>query len=60
MVRHDMQKAKEQLKSEQIRLSLGLLTPAEKDAEAKRQAEKADREAKESTKGRSLFSDELD
>lgn len=60
MVRHDMQKAKESLKSEQIRLSLGLLTPEEKAAEAKRQAEKADREARESAKGRSLFSDELD
>lgn len=55
MVRHDMQKAKESLKSEQIRLSLGLLTPSEKEAEAKRARDKAEREAKEAAKGKSLF-----
>lgn len=58
MVRHDMQKAKERVSSEQIRLSLGLLTPEEKAAEAKRLAEKRAQEAKEATKGRSLFDGE--
>ena len=46
MVRHDMQKANERVRSEQIRLKLGLLTPEEKAAEAKRQAEKEARQAK--------------
>lgn len=55
MVRHDMQAAKAKLSSEQIRLSLGLLTPAEQEAEAKRHAEKAQEQAKAATKGTSLF-----
>lgn len=55
MVRHDMQKAKERQTSEQIRLGLGLLTPAEREAEAKRQAEKAEKQAREATRGRALF-----
>lgn len=58
MVRHDMQKANERVRSEQIRLSLGLLTPQEKEAEAKRLAEQQAREAKEATRGTSLFDGE--
>lgn len=58
MVRHDMQKAKEYLTSERIRLSLGLLTPAEKESEARRQADKAQKQAKSATKGTSLFDQE--
>jgi hypothetical protein len=55
MVRHDMQAANQRVRSEQIRLRLGLLTPAEREAEAKRAAEKAASEAKQATKGTSLF-----
>lgn len=55
MVRHDMQAAKAKLSSEQIRLGLGLLTPAEREAEAKRQAEKAREQARAATQGTSLF-----
>ena len=55
MVRHDMQKANEHVRSEQIRLTLGLLTPAEQAAEAKRKEEKEQTQAKEATKGKSLF-----
>lgn len=57
MVRHDMQKAKERLTSEQIRLGLGLLTPAERESEARRQAEQAEKQAREATKGPSLFAE---
>ena len=55
MVRHDMQAANAHVRSEQIRLSLGLLTPAEREAEARRAAEKAEEAAKQATKGPSLF-----
>lgn len=41
--------------SEQIRTSLGLLTPAEREAQARREAREAQQQAKEATKGRSLF-----
>ena len=43
--------------SEQIRVALDLLTPAEREAQARREAEKAQRLAKEATKGLPLFSD---
>ena len=55
MVRHDMQAAKAKLTSEQIRLSLGLLTPSDREAQEKREAEKADRQAKDAAKGMPLF-----
>jgi hypothetical protein len=55
MVRHDMQAAKAKLTSERIRLSLGLLTPSEREAQEKREAEKADRQAKDAAKGMPLF-----
>ena len=55
MVRHDMQKANERVRSEQIRLTLGLMTPAEQAAEAKRKKEEEQKQAKEATKGISLF-----
>lgn len=55
MVRHDMQKANEHVRSEQIRLTLGLLTPTERAAEAKRKEEEERKQAKEATKGNSLF-----
>jgi hypothetical protein len=55
MVRHDMQAAKAKLTSEQIRIGLGLLTPAEREAQEKRDAEKADRQAKDAAKGMPLF-----
>ena len=41
--------------SEQIRLVLELFTPAELEAQARREAEKAQRLAKEATKGKPLF-----
>jgi hypothetical protein len=43
--------------SEQIRVILELFTPAEREAQARREAEKAQRLAKEATKGRPLFDD---
>ena len=55
MVRHDMQKANEHVRSEQIRLKLGLLTPAERAAVTKREEENERKKAKEATKGNSLF-----
>ena len=55
MVRHDMQKANEHVRSEQIRLTLGLLTPAEQAAVTKRKEEEDRKQAKEDTKGNSLF-----
>jgi hypothetical protein len=55
MVRHDMQKTKERVRSEQIRLTLGLLTPAERAAEEERKEEEERKQAKEATKGNSLF-----
>ena len=58
MVRHDMQSANQHVRSEQIRLSLGLLTPAEREAEAKRAAAKVADAAKQATKGISLFDQE--
>jgi len=41
--------------SEQVRVALGLFTAAELEAQARREAEKAQRLAKEATKGQSLF-----
>ena len=41
--------------SEQIRLSLGLLTSAEREALARREALEAQQQAREATKGPSLF-----
>ena len=58
MVRHDMQAANAHVRSEQIRLSLGLLTPAEREAEAKRATKRAEDEAKQAAKGVSLFEQE--
>lgn len=58
MVRHDMQAHKAHLVSERLRLSQGLLTPAEKEARAKAEAEAKARTEKEKTKGNPLFGDE--
>lgn len=58
MVRHDMQAANQHVRSEQIRLALGLLTPAEREAEAKAEEEKRLKAAKDATKGASLFGDQ--
>ena len=44
--------------SEQIRWALGLLTPAELEAQARREAEKAQRLAKDAAKGVALFEDQ--
>jgi hypothetical protein len=55
MVRHDMAAAKAKLTSEQIRIAQGLLTPAERAAKAKAEAEKAERTAKEQANGVPLF-----
>lgn len=44
-----------QFNSEQIRWALGLLTPAELEAQARREAEKAQRKAKDAAKGVPLF-----
>ncbi len=52
MVSHDMQAANANVRSKQIRLSLGLLIPAERAAEAKRAAEKASEAAKQATRGK--------
>ncbi|MBI1751866.1 MAG: hypothetical protein HY014_05395 [Acidobacteria bacterium] len=41
--------------SEQIRWALGLFTPSEQEAQARRETENAQRQAKEATKGRPLF-----
>lgn len=57
MVRHDMQSANERVRSEQIRLTLGLLTPAERAAEEKRTQEDVAKKTKEATKGHPLFDD---
>jgi hypothetical protein len=55
MVRHDMQKEKQRFSSEQIRLSLGILTPAEQLAQQKAEDERSARKAKEAAKGQPLF-----
>lgn len=55
MVRHDMQAANQKVRSEQIRLSLGLLTPAEREAKAKAEVEKKEKEAKQAAMGTPLF-----
>lgn len=55
MVRHDMQAANQHVRSEQIRLSLGLLTPAEREAQAKAEAEATAKKAKDQAKGTPLF-----
>ena len=57
MVRHDMQAAKARLTSERIRLDLGLLTPKEREELAKREAEKAEKEAKKAALGTPLLGD---
>ncbi len=58
MVRgHDMQKANQHVRSEQIRLKLGMLTPAEREAEEKQKAKKRPK-AKEHAREPSLFDDE--
>jgi len=44
--------------SEQIRWALGLLTPAELEVQARREAEKAQRQAKDAAKGVPLFEDQ--
>jgi hypothetical protein len=48
-----------QFNSEQIRWALGLLTPAELEAQARREAESAQRKAKEAAKGVPLFGEDL-
>ena len=44
--------------SEQIRWALGLLTPAELDARARREAEQVERQALQAAKGVPLFDQE--
>ena len=57
MVRHDMQAAKAKVSSESIRLSLGILTPAEIAAAKKAQDEKAAKAAKKAALGAPLMFD---
>jgi hypothetical protein len=52
-----MQKANEFVRSEQIRMKLGILTPAEREAEAKAKV-KPRSKAKEHAGEKSLFDDE--
>jgi|GEM_PF-6811388 len=58
MVRGDMHLAKQHLTSERIRLGLGLLTPAEREALAKKEADLAAQQAKVAAKGTPLLFDE--
>jgi hypothetical protein len=54
MVRHDMHLAKQGAKSEQIRLGLGLLTPAERQALADTETRRQQAAAKKAAKGTPL------
>jgi hypothetical protein len=55
MVHHDMQAEKSRLVSERIRLSLGLLTPAEKASQEKAEVEREAKAKKQAAKGLNLF-----
>lgn len=58
MVRHDMAAHKAHLESERLRLKWGLLTPAEKEVQARLEATRMAREAKQAAKGEPLFQEE--
>lgn len=62
MVRHDARASRERMQSERIRIGLGLLTPEERSARARKEEAKAQeasrKQALETAKGSSLFEDE--
>lgn len=57
-MRHDAQKAREQAKSQSIRISLGIKTPEELKREAEAGERRRLQEAKEAARGVSLFDEE--
>jgi hypothetical protein len=56
-LRHDAAQCRQAASSESIRLSLGILTPAEKAEQEKRDEDKQLAAAKLATKGNSLFAE---
>nr|WP_320132352.1 hypothetical protein [uncultured Holophaga sp.] len=55
MTRHDAKAHRQALTSEQIRISMGLLTPAEREAREKAETLRRQHEAKNAAKGTPLF-----
>lgn len=54
-IRHDARQCRAQAESERLRLSLGLLTPKEREARESAERKRREAKAREAAKGLSLF-----